>query len=318
MKDFWRIASKMLSRNRKMTWLIRTQFLVMFFLVFILVAFLFKNQDQINVLREQIGKDVWVITPTITHTVHSNSSFDLDWTEEQLDWLESKFAGKVGIISLSPNQDGDLQKIYVNDVIEKLVFDDDPKREKELLQYLLIYDSINPNTQILPIGEKLQKDLLVYVIGVGDDEMQINTLDAELSQLNPNFNYEVRQVIQSKEQKAEINLIYVKSLLFFITISFMLIMTCIISFVLLQNQYQTAKLQLFRLFGATRKDLATIFVFTNLLLMGPSYITALVLFVLVGLFWLTFTTWMLTFLISFCLVVALLVLMTIPSISLGR
>lgn len=56
MRDLWRIASKMLNRNRKMTWLIRIQFLVMFLLVFILVSFLFKNQDQMQVLREQLAK----------------------------------------------------------------------------------------------------------------------------------------------------------------------------------------------------------------------------------------------------------------------
>ena len=87
----------------------------------------------------------------------------------------------------------------------------------------------------------------MYVVGVEDEEIHVNTLDAELSKLNPISNYDVRQVINTKEQQTEINLIYAKSLLFFITIAFILIMICITSFVLLQNQYQTAKLQLFRL-----------------------------------------------------------------------
>ncbi len=316
MRDLWRIASKMLNRNRKMTWLIRIQFLVMFLLVFILVSFLFKNQDQMQVLREQIGKDVWMIMPTFKP--NSNSGLTDDWTQEQLDWLEHKFTGKIGIISLSPNQEGDSQKVYVNDVIEKLVSDNDQRQAREYLQYFLLYDSIQPHAQILPIEEKNLQDIWVYVVGVEDEEIHVNTLDAELSKLNPISNYDVRQVINTKEQQTEINLIYAKSLLFFITIAFILIMICITSFVLLQNQYQTAKLQLFRLFGATRMDIIKIFVFTNLLLMGPSYMIALLLFILAGVLWLTFTTWMLTFLISFCLIVILLLLMTIPSISLGR
>ena len=61
-----------------------------------------------QVLREQIGKDVWMIMPTFKP--NSNSGLTDDWTQEQLDWLEHKFTGKVGIISLSPNQEDDSQK----------------------------------------------------------------------------------------------------------------------------------------------------------------------------------------------------------------
>lgn len=62
----------------------------------------------------------------------------------------------------------------------------------------------------------------MYVVGVEDEEIHVNTLDAELSKLNPISNYDVRQVINTKEQQIEINLIYAKSLLFFITIAFIL------------------------------------------------------------------------------------------------
>lgn len=315
MRDLWRIALKLLNRNRKMTWFIRIQFLVMLLLVLALLSFLFKNQDQMNVLREQIGQDVWMIKPTHRYTSNSGQT---NWTKDQLNLLEEKFTSKVGVISFSPNQDGDTQKVYVNDVIKKLISNHNQKRMVELLQHFLIYDPIQPNAQILPLDAKHQEDLWIYVVGVEDAEIYVNALDAELSALNSSSSYDVRQVISIKEQKTEVNLIYAKSLLFFITISFMLIMICIISFVLLQNQYQIAKLQLFRLFGATRMDIIKIYVFINLLLLGPSYMIALLLFILVGVLWIPFTAWMLTFLISFCLVVVLLLLMTIPSLSLGR
>jgi len=314
MRDLWKIAIHMLRRSWRMIWLIRIQFLIMFLLTLILSGILLKNEAHLHMLKNNIGDDAWLILPTI----HNGTTSDLTWNEKQLEWLRKRFMGKIGLIDVIPAKADHPQVIYVNNVIKSYLYENgrNQTRTIELLKYFLTRLQIQPDVQVLPLDEKNHGDPWVFILGVDDGEIQINSLNSELSKLNPDFNYYVERVIQGNEQRTDINLIYSKSILFFVIISSVLILTCAMSFVLLQNQFQIAKLQIFRLFGARNKDIVNIFILTNLFLIGPSYIFAIVIFILAGLFWLTTVALIVSFLISLIQFTVILVLMTVPSMSL--
>ncbi|WP_127548975.1 ABC transporter permease [Paenibacillus sp. PAMC 26794] len=296
-----------------MIWLIRIQFFFMFLLTLILCSVLFENQSQKKVLNEEIGRGSWVISPTIKNSKTSN----IQWTEEQINWLKEEYADQVGLIYLSKHQEA-LNQIYVNDVIHKFLVQDGKNPSTELLGYLL-NESVESGTKIIEMDtlNNLSGSPLVFLIGVEEAQIQIKTLSNELSELNSGYYYDIRQVIKYKEQKTEINLIYTKSLLFFTTISLLLILTCIISFILLQNQYQVARVNLFRHFGATKRDILKIFILINVYLTGPSYILAVILSMLVGWFLFNAMAWVISFFISIGLLIVILIFMTLPSVTIN-
>lgn len=281
MKYLFGIAWRMARRTLRTTLLINIQFVFIFLFLMILIGMMGKHHNDLNRLDNVVGSDTWLIQPT---TSTNNNIEASNWNDAQLKWLDQQFPGKVGLLGADYSQYSKGKITYTaNSVLWKLLRENNGSDElyKKTGISEDIIRVINPpnwNNIAEPVfreGTVTERDqLTAYIFDVSDDKINFNTLSDELSEMANGQNYRVARLIGSERQSVVIESIYTNIILVFVTLSSLLILTSVMSFTLVRFLSQSRNLRLLYLYGATRVDLAAIVLFSNLLLVGPAFIIA--------------------------------------------
>ncbi|CAM4492489.1 hypothetical protein [Paenibacillus xylanexedens] len=281
MRYLFGTAWRMARRSLKTTALINIQFVFIFLFLMILIGMVREQQNDLTQLDHVVGKDTWLIQPTV-----SNEKKTPSWNEVQVKWLQEQFPGKVGLLNADYSEIDNGRMVYTsNPLLWNLISDNDDSTElhlnagvtKEMVKVINPPGWQNANEVVfLKSMEPIETtQLSLYLFDVSDEEISAHSLSTRLSELGDGQSFRVARLIGTERQNVVIESIYTSIILVFVSLSSILILTSMMSFILVRFLSQSRNLMIYYLYGATRWDLAIMVLFSNLILIGPAFIVAL-------------------------------------------
>lgn len=286
MRYLFGTAWRMARRSLKTTVLINIQFVFIFLFLMILIGMVREQQNDLTQLDHVVGKDTWLIQPTV-----SNEKKTPSWNEVQVKWLQEQFPGKVGLLNADYSELDNGRMVYTsNPLLWNLISDNDDSTElhlnagvtKEMVKVINPPGWQNANEVVfLKSMEPIETtQLSLYLFDVSDEEISAHSLSTRLSEMGGGQSFRVARLIGTERQNVVIESIYTSIILVFVSLSSILILTSMMSFILVRFLSQSRNLMIYYLYGATRWDLAIMVLFSNLILIGPAFIVALLVLLL--------------------------------------
>lgn len=271
----------MARRSLKTTLLINIQFVFIFLFLMILIGMIREQQNDLDQLDHVVGKNTWLIQPTV-----SNEKEIPSWNMVQVRWLEEQFPGKIGFLNADYSEMDNGRMTYTtNQLLWNLISDNEDSTELHLNAGIAeeMVKIINPpswqnanDVVFLKSTEPVEStQLSVYLFDVSDEEISAHSLSTRLSEMADGQHFRVARLIGTERQNVVIESIYTSIILVFVSLSSILILTSMMSFILVRFLSQSRSLTIFYLYGATRWDLAIMVLFSNLILIGPAFLVAL-------------------------------------------
>lgn len=253
----------------------------------------------------------------------NNPEWPTGWNDEQIEYITETFPNRVGysyvdLISQTYNTEN-IVNLWVSENIFDIIADATDHEDAEYFytdRNNAAYKQLNTGEKIIDLNPEYKIDytlldpllggydssdyiilkseelptvtpeitFLLYLIDVKASELSEHNIFNELGYLNEYYAYSVDRSIRYGEEKIDTQMAMNELALVFSTLSLFIIFVGVIGFILVQYNRNKHKFTMYKVLGAENKHLYSLFIIWYLLILGPAYITSIVLFIFFNLF----------------------------------
>lgn len=283
----------------------------------------------------------------------NNPEYPTELNDEQINYITETFPNRVGysyieLISQSYN-DENILNLWVSENIFNIIAE---ATDLENTEYFYTdrnnasFKQINTGERILDLNQEYKIDqvlldpllndyessdyiimkseelptitpeitFFLYLIDVKASELSEYNIFNELEKLNEHYSYSADRSIRYGEEKVESQMALSEIALVFSTLSLFIIFVGVIGFILVQYNRNKHKFTMYKVLGAKNKHLYSLFIIWYLLILGPAYITSIVLFIFFNLFIYKLYGFVFSIIVLTVLVLLLIILALLPLI----